>query len=234
MEIRVIDHPLAAARLTVLRDERTDNAGFRAALRELTLMLVYEATRDAPRKSVTIRTPVASAVGTRLVKPPLLVPVLRAGLGMLDAAHAAIPEAEVGIRRCRPRRGNPPAGAVSGGAARQACGQAGDGPRSHAGHRRVDGAHHRPATAPRRDRYHRALCGGGSGRPCGGGESGAGRASVHRRGRQGAEQVGLYRAGPRRCRRPPIRAQPVHQLCTAATSSSRRAPARRREESRSS
>lgn len=97
MEIRVIDHPLAAARLTALRDERTDNAGFRAALRELTLMLVYEASRDAPRKSVRIRTPVASAVGTRLVKPPLLVPVLRAGLGMLNAAHAAIPEAEAGF-----------------------------------------------------------------------------------------------------------------------------------------
>jgi uracil phosphoribosyltransferase len=97
MEIRVIDHPLAAARLTVLRDERTDNAGFRAALRELTLMLVYEASRNAARKSVKIRTPVASAAGTRLVKPPLLVPVLRAGLGMLDAAHAAIPDAEAGF-----------------------------------------------------------------------------------------------------------------------------------------
>ena len=97
MEIRVIDHPLAATRLTVLRDERTDNAGFRAALRELTLMLVYEASRDAPRKSVRIRTPISPAVGTRLVKPPLLVPVLRAGLGMLDAAHAAIPEAQAGF-----------------------------------------------------------------------------------------------------------------------------------------
>jgi uracil phosphoribosyltransferase len=97
MEMRVIDHPLAAARLTVLRDERTDTAGFRAALRELTLVLVYEASRDAPRKSMKIRTPVASAVGTRLVRPPLLVPVLRAGLGMVDAAHAAIPEAEVGF-----------------------------------------------------------------------------------------------------------------------------------------
>ena len=47
MDVRVVDHPLAAARLTTLRDERTDNAGFRAALRDLTLMLVYEATRDA-------------------------------------------------------------------------------------------------------------------------------------------------------------------------------------------
>ncbi|CDO87282.1 uracil phosphoribosyltransferase [Mycobacterium triplex] len=97
MEVRVIDHPLAATRLTVLRDERTDAAGFRAALRELTLMLVYEATRDAATTPVRIRTPLADTLGKRLTKPPLLVPVLRAGLGMVDEAHAAIPEAEVGF-----------------------------------------------------------------------------------------------------------------------------------------
>ena len=97
MEVRVVDHPLAAARLTALRDERTDAAGFRAALRELTLMLVYEATRDAASKPVRIRTPLAETFGSRLVNPPLLVPVLRAGLGMVDEAHAAIPEAEVGF-----------------------------------------------------------------------------------------------------------------------------------------
>lgn len=97
MDVRVIDHPLAAARLTVLRDERTDAAGFRAALRELTLMLVYEATRDAATAPVRIRTPLAETFGTRLVNPPLLVPVLRAGLGMVDEAHAAIPEAQVGF-----------------------------------------------------------------------------------------------------------------------------------------
>jgi uracil phosphoribosyltransferase len=97
MDVCVIDHPLVAARLTVLRDERTDNAGFRAALRELTLMLMYEASRVAPCKPVKIRTPVAAAAGTRLVNAPLLVPVLRAGLGMVEAAQAAIPEAEVGF-----------------------------------------------------------------------------------------------------------------------------------------
>lgn len=97
MDVTVIDHPLAAARLTVLRDERTDNAVFRAALRELTLMLVYEATRDAPSEPVPIRTPLAETVGSRLASPPLLVPVLRAGLGMVDEAHAAIPEARVGF-----------------------------------------------------------------------------------------------------------------------------------------
>ena len=97
MDVHVVDHPLALARLTVLRDERTDNAGFRAALRELTLMLVYEATRDAACEPVPIRTPIAQTVGSRLAKPPLLVPVLRAGLGMVYEAHAAIPESRVGF-----------------------------------------------------------------------------------------------------------------------------------------
>jgi uracil phosphoribosyltransferase len=97
MDVHVVDHPLAAVRLTALRDENTDNAAFRAALGELTLMLVYEATRDVPRENVTVRTPLAETTGARLVKPPLLVAVLRAGLGMVDQAHALLPEASVGF-----------------------------------------------------------------------------------------------------------------------------------------
>ncbi|KUI16950.1 uracil phosphoribosyltransferase [Mycobacterium sp. GA-1285] len=97
MDVRVVDHPLAAARLTTLRDENTDNAAFRAALRDLTLMLVYEATRDAAVETVAVRTPLAETTGCRLANPPLLVPVLRAGLGMVDQAHALIPEARVGF-----------------------------------------------------------------------------------------------------------------------------------------
>lgn len=97
MDVRVIDHPLAAARLSALRDENTGNAGFRAALRDLTHMLVYEATRDASRQEIAVRTPIADTIGCRLANPPLLVPVLRAGLGMVDQAHALIPEAQVGF-----------------------------------------------------------------------------------------------------------------------------------------
>lgn len=97
MDVHVVDHPLAAARLTTMRDERTGSAGFRAALRELTMMLVYEATRDAPVLEITVQTPVATTTGVRLANPPLLVPVLRAGLGMVDQAHALIPEAQVGF-----------------------------------------------------------------------------------------------------------------------------------------
>lgn len=97
MEVRVVDHPLAAASLTTMRDERTDDAGFRAALRDVATMLVYEATRDAARETFRIRTPVAEALGVRLARPPLLVPVLRAGLGMVDAALALLPGARVGF-----------------------------------------------------------------------------------------------------------------------------------------
>ena len=97
MDVLVVNHPLAAARLTTLRDQRSDSAAFRVALRDLTLMLVYEATRDAPRETVSVRTPLAETVGARLAKPPLLVPVLRAGLGMVDQAHVLIPEARVGF-----------------------------------------------------------------------------------------------------------------------------------------
>jgi uracil phosphoribosyltransferase len=97
MDVQVVDHPLAAARLSTMRDARTDNAAFRAALRDLTLMLVYEATRDAPLRTAPIHTPVARTVAYALANPPLLVPVLRAGLGMVDAAQAFVPEAQVGF-----------------------------------------------------------------------------------------------------------------------------------------
>ena len=97
MDVRVVDHPLAKARLSTMRDARTDNATFRAALRDLTLMLIYEATRDAPVATAPLHTPVARTTGYRLANPPLLVPVLRAGLGMVDAAQALMPEAQMGF-----------------------------------------------------------------------------------------------------------------------------------------
>lgn len=63
VDVCVVDHPLAAARLSTLRDERSDRATFRSALHELTWMLVYEATRDAPREQLTVRTPLAQTGG---------------------------------------------------------------------------------------------------------------------------------------------------------------------------
>jgi uracil phosphoribosyltransferase len=97
VEVHIVDHPLAVGRLTTMRDQHTDNAGFRAGLRDLTTMLVYEATRDADRETFPIRTPLAETLGVRLANPPLLVPVLRAGLGMVDHALALLPEARVGF-----------------------------------------------------------------------------------------------------------------------------------------
>jgi uracil phosphoribosyltransferase len=97
LNVIVVDHPLAASRLSTMRDARSDNATFRAALRELTLMLIYEASRDLATEKVPIHTPVARTSAVRLSNPPLLVPVLRAGLGMADQAHALIPESQMGF-----------------------------------------------------------------------------------------------------------------------------------------
>jgi len=94
---RIVDHPLAAERLTTMRDERTSRVDFRKALSELSWLLVYEATRDLPTTSFQVQTPLAPAHGTRIDPVPLIVPVLRAGLGMLDAAFTMLPSAEIGF-----------------------------------------------------------------------------------------------------------------------------------------
>ncbi|PZF98865.1 uracil phosphoribosyltransferase [Micromonospora deserti] len=97
MDVHVIDHPLAQSRLTAMRDARTDSASFRAALHELTTMLVYEAARSFAVEKYPVQTPVTGAEGSRLANPPLLVPVLRAGLGMADAALGLLPESSMGF-----------------------------------------------------------------------------------------------------------------------------------------
>jgi uracil phosphoribosyltransferase len=98
MRIHVADHPLVAHKLTTLRDERTDSPTFRALTDELVTLLAYEATRDVRVDEVTVRTPVSDAVGRRLAEPkPLVVPILRAGLGMLDGMMRLLPTAEVGF-----------------------------------------------------------------------------------------------------------------------------------------
>jgi uracil phosphoribosyltransferase len=97
VDVLVVDHPLAKTRLTAMRDERTDSGAFRAALHELTTMLVYEAARSVDVETYPIRTPVGPTEGHRVARPPLLVPVLRAGLGMSDAALALLPESSMGF-----------------------------------------------------------------------------------------------------------------------------------------
>ncbi|HEX8082633.1 MAG TPA: uracil phosphoribosyltransferase [Jatrophihabitans sp.] len=97
MQTVIVDHPIVRTRLSVMRDETSSNAEFRAALRELATLLVYEATRQLPVTEVPIRTPVGPTLGATLANPPLLVPVLRAGLGMAEAAFNLLPESQMGF-----------------------------------------------------------------------------------------------------------------------------------------
>ena len=98
MRLHVADHPLIAHKLTTLRDERTDSPTFRRLAEELVTLLAYEATRDVRVDTVSVNTPVAAASGVKLATPkPLVVPILRAGLGMLDGMMRLLPTAEVGF-----------------------------------------------------------------------------------------------------------------------------------------
>jgi uracil phosphoribosyltransferase len=98
MRTHVVDHPLVAHKLTALRDEQTDSPTFRRLADELVTLLAYEATRDVRVTAKEITTPVAPTTGIKLARPkPLVVPILRAGLGMLDGMMRLLPTAEVGF-----------------------------------------------------------------------------------------------------------------------------------------
>ena len=98
MRLLAVDHPLVAHKLTALRDQDTDSPTFRRLTEELVTLLAYEATREVRIEPRDIVTPVSPTVGVRLAAPkPLVVPILRAGLGMLDGMTRLIPTAEVGF-----------------------------------------------------------------------------------------------------------------------------------------
>ncbi|EYT49822.1 MULTISPECIES: uracil phosphoribosyltransferase [Kocuria] len=98
MRVTVLDHPLVAHKLTVLRDKNTTSPVFRLLVEELVTLLAYEATRGVRVEPVEIDTPVTRTTGVGLSKPrPLVVPILRAGLGMLEGMTRLIPTAEVGF-----------------------------------------------------------------------------------------------------------------------------------------
>jgi uracil phosphoribosyltransferase len=97
MQVTVVDHPLAAQLLTRLRETGTDRAGFRRAMDDLSGILVYEASRDIEVEAIDIETPMGPTTGTRLSRPPLVVPVLRAGLGMLGGVLRHLPETDTGF-----------------------------------------------------------------------------------------------------------------------------------------
>ena len=98
MQTLVIDHPLVTHKLTALRETGTETATFRRLTDELVTLLAYEATREIRVQPVTVQTPLGDAAGVRLGSPsPLIVPVLRAGIGMLDGMIRLLPMADVGF-----------------------------------------------------------------------------------------------------------------------------------------
>jgi uracil phosphoribosyltransferase len=98
MKVHVANHPLISHKLTVLRDKNTDSPTFRHLVEELVTLLAYEATRDVRTTSVTIETPVTTTKGVKMAEPrPVVVPILRAGLGMLEGMSKLLPTAEVGF-----------------------------------------------------------------------------------------------------------------------------------------
>lgn len=98
MRVHVADHPLITHKLTVLRDKNTPSPVFRQLTSELMTLLAYEATRGVRVEPYEIQTPVTTTTGVRISEPrPLIVPILRAGLGMLEGMTTMIPTAEVGF-----------------------------------------------------------------------------------------------------------------------------------------
>lgn len=98
MRVHVADHPLITHKLTVLRDRETPSPTFRALTNELMTLLAYEATRNVRVVDKQIETPVTRTTGVAIAEPrPLVVPILRAGLGMLDGLMQLLPTAEVGF-----------------------------------------------------------------------------------------------------------------------------------------
>jgi uracil phosphoribosyltransferase len=98
MQVHVADHPLISNKLSLLRDHATSSPQFRALTSELVALLAYEATRNIRVEPREITTPVSTMLGTRLAEPrPVVVPILRAGLGMLEGMVQLLPSAEVGF-----------------------------------------------------------------------------------------------------------------------------------------
>jgi len=96
-ELHVLDHPLIQHKLSILRDKNTGVKEFREVVGEIAALMCYEATRNLPLENVTIETPIATGTFKRLAgKKIAIVPILRAGLGMVDTIIDLIPSAKVG------------------------------------------------------------------------------------------------------------------------------------------
>jgi uracil phosphoribosyltransferase len=98
MRVHVANHPLITHKITVLRDKNTPSPTFRLLVEELVTLLAYEATRDVKVQEVAVETPLTKTTGVKLSDPqPIIIPVLRAGLGMLEGMMKLLPTAEVGF-----------------------------------------------------------------------------------------------------------------------------------------
>jgi uracil phosphoribosyltransferase len=95
--VTVVSHPVAQEALTNLRDQHTSNQIFRAEMRRLSLVVVAEATKHVPVSEREVTTPLATTKGAMLASRPVLVPILRAGLGMLPAAMELLPDADIAV-----------------------------------------------------------------------------------------------------------------------------------------
>jgi uracil phosphoribosyltransferase len=95
-KVAIVDHPLVQHKLTILRDKHTSTRSFRAVLREISVLLCYEVTRDLPLEDISIETPVGPMTGKRLAgKKLVFAPILRAGVGLLDGMLEVVPSARV-------------------------------------------------------------------------------------------------------------------------------------------
>ncbi len=94
--LRIIDHPLVKRDLTILRNARTPSSVFRAVLRRMASLMAFEVTRDLPLKDIFVETPLERTKGSMVEHPIVLVPILRAGLGLVGGFVEVFPEAKVG------------------------------------------------------------------------------------------------------------------------------------------
>lgn len=97
MSVNILNHPLIQHKITLLRDERTGSKDFRELVSEIAALMAYEACRDLPVQDVTVKTPITTTIGKTLGGKKLaLVPILRAGLGMVSGIERLIPAARIG------------------------------------------------------------------------------------------------------------------------------------------
>ena len=97
MEVLIVDHPVVAEKLTNVRRDATSNASFRQYLHEISIFLIYEALRDSSLDQIAVDTPLGQSSSFTVINQPVFVPILRAGLGMLDAGLLMFPDATVGF-----------------------------------------------------------------------------------------------------------------------------------------